>query len=98
MKHPALLAILLGLSLVSGCTSPKQFKSSDAHEENVNDSACPKPENPYIEGTAHYNGYEWAKNYGQGPCVNSSPSFVEGCKRFESQATVYKRCQDRQKK
>jgi hypothetical protein len=60
MKHLTLsftLSILLG---VVGCTSP------DRTEEEETPRHCSEPQNPYDEGSGHYDGYEWAETNNPG--------------------------------
>jgi len=82
-----------GLMLVGGCKSSAPSDSSDSNGEAASAPNCTEPENPYVEGSGHYAGYEWAESSGSGACGGNSQSFIEGCEEYESQEAEYEECE-----
>ena len=59
--------LLIGLAFsLAGCSSSEE---NDLY-------------NPYLSGTGHYAGYEWAYRNDVTSCGGNSDSFIEGCEEY----------------
>jgi hypothetical protein len=83
----ALSTCLIALLCVS-CSDSST--SSTAEAKN-----CVEPENPYVEDTGHYAGYNQAQENGE-TCDGNSESFDEGCNEYYNQLDTYEACVKRQ--
>jgi hypothetical protein len=98
MRRLLFLLVSLALSLIAGCTSSSSDSSGNYQGDNsAKAEVCPQPVDPYIEGSGHYAGYEWAEQHGSPSCNNASQSFVEGCEEYETQESEYEECEARKK-
>ncbi|OGT05856.1 MAG: hypothetical protein A2103_03780 [Gammaproteobacteria bacterium GWF2_41_13] len=92
LKTPLTVFALLLLLIGCGGGSSNNLESADVSPNN-GESQCAEPQNPYIEGTGHYAGFEWAMNNG-GACDGNSESFNEGCQEYFQQEDDYSKCVD----
>ena len=56
------------------------FASTQSHACNLT--------NPYVQGSGHYAGFEWAKKKSVSICGGKSNSFIENCEEYLRQAKL----------
>ena len=81
-------AIALLALLSAGC--PEGNGGSETRAAADCDRLAPR--NPYVDGSGHYAGFEWAEANRPGVCGGNSDSFIEGCEDYERKLASYNAC------
>ena len=84
-----LRASVLGYVFLVASACPSSGQSEAKKHE---DCAKLRPFNPYLEGSGHYAGFEWAESNGSSVCGGNSTSFIEGCEEFQQELAAYRAC------